>query len=158
MAAVVLGMACGPAVSDGPAVTVDAAVTDGGTDAGRSVEGWRYDSYQAWAREVTASYTEMLATLDASPEMFDAAGREMFCAAAREYRAALHAPAADAGIDERRAMIMRNFVDDIAPAYCRCAAAFRVAALGHPLRQPEPRVRCSELPVSDASRWWERWP
>jgi hypothetical protein len=155
MAAVVMAMAmaCGPAVSDGPVAPGDAAV-----DAGRSVGDWQSDSALAWRSEMGSSHSEMQDALDANPTMFDAAGREMFYAATREYLAARRTVAPDAGLAERRAMVVHNTADDIAPAYCRCAAAFRVAALGHPLRQPEPRVRCSELPVSDASRWWERWP
>lgn len=133
--------------------------TDAGADVVRSVADWQTHAIGQWATEAGAQVAEMERLIDSgSPNDFNALGVEMFRPAVRAYRSARPTIDGDAGIEERRAMGVRYFVEVTAPAYCRVADAFRLAALGHPLMQPEPRVRCSELPATDASRWWERWP
>jgi hypothetical protein len=152
-AVMVMAMGCGTANG------VPISPSDAGVDAGRSVADWQSYAIGQWATEAAAQVAEMQGVIDrGSPRDFDAAGVEMFRPAVQAYRAARPMIDADAGLAERRAMGVRYFVEVTAPAFCRAADAFRLAALGHPLMQPEPRVRCSELPVSDASRWWERWP
>lgn len=154
-----MAVGCGTASGTGPISPGDAGALDAAADAGRSVGDWQSYAIGQWATEAGAQVTEMQGVIDrGSPSDFDATGLEMFRAAAQAYRAARPMIDADAGLAERRAMGVRYFLEATAPAYCRAADAFRLAALGHMLTSPEPRVRCSELPVSEASRWWERWP
>lgn len=155
MAAIVAMVVTGCGTAEGgPVSSGDAAV-----DAGRSVAEWQSTSAAEWRSEMGNRAAEMQGVIDrGSPSDFNPEGVEMFRPALLAYRNADRRGSADAGLAELRAMGVRNTTDDIAPAYCRVADAFRLAALGHPLMQPEPRVRCSELPATDASRWWERWP
>lgn len=153
---------CGTA-EGGPVSPGDAGALDASADAGRSVARWQNDSAGQWRLEMGFSATEMRGVIErGSPNDFNATGVEMFWAAMADYGAARRSIESigrgDAAAVDRPAMIVAVTVDRLAPAFCRAADAFRLAALGHPLMQPEPRVRCSELPVSDASRWWERWP
>jgi len=160
MAAIVAMVVTGCGTAEGgPVSPGDASGLDAGTDAGRSVAEWQGTSAAEWRSEMGNRAAEMHGVIDrGSPADFNPMGLEMFRPALLAYRNADRRVDADAGLAERRAMVVRNTTDDIAPAYCRVADAFRLAALGHPLMQPEPRVRCSELPATDASRWWERWP
>ena len=155
MAAIVAMVVTGCGTAEGgPVSSGDAAV-----DAGRSVAEWQSTSAAEWRSEMGNRAAEMQGVIDrGSPSDFNPEGVEMFRPALLAYRNADRRGSADAGLAERRAMVVRNTTGDIAPAYCRVADAFRLAALGHPLMQPEPRVRCSELPATDASRWWEPWP
>lgn len=159
LTAAVMALGCGTASGTGPISPGDAGAPDATVDAGRSVGDWQSYAIGQWATEAAAQVTEMQGVIDhGSPSDFSPDGVEMFRAAVQAYRASRPAIDPDAGLAERRAMGVRYFVEVTAPAYCSVAAAFRVAALGHMLTSPEPLVRCSELPVSEASRWWERWP
>lgn len=156
LALVVIGCGTG-AGGNGLPVGDDAAAGDAATDAGRTPARWQSDAAQQWAQEMSISAREMRDAIDRSRPMFDAEGVAAFDVAWRAYRSPTVPPApADAGLEARQAYNVERTISDIAPAYCACVAAFRLAALGHPLTQPAPRIGCNELPPPDG--WWTRWP